>query len=153
MSTVPEADVARRADDDGLEYEFDVSVVLPVYNEKGHLRAEIDRVRTALETSEYSFEIIVVDDGSNDGSGAALREIEGIRLIQFAAEPGERRGPQGGDPRRARPGGRLDRRRHDLPEQRDPAAGQGARRLGPGRRRPDLRAGHREVRPACRPSG
>jgi glycosyltransferase involved in cell wall biosynthesis len=85
---VQEANVAQRAEDDALAYEFDVSVVLPVYNEKGHLRAEIDRVRTCLENSEYSFEIIVVDDGSNDGSGDALREIEGIRLIQFAQNRG-----------------------------------------------------------------
>lgn len=46
----------------------DVSVVLPIYNEKGHLRAEIERIREALEASKYSFELIVVDDGSNDGS-------------------------------------------------------------------------------------
>src|SRR5262249_46767558 len=52
-------------------------------NEKGHLREEIDRIRTALELSQYSFEIIVVDDGSNDGSGEQLREIPDIRLIQF----------------------------------------------------------------------
>lgn len=68
--------------------ECDVSVVLPVYNEKGHLRAEIDRIRTALEASPYSFEIIVVDDGSDDGSGEQLREIDGIRLIQFAQNRG-----------------------------------------------------------------
>jgi glycosyltransferase involved in cell wall biosynthesis len=65
-----------------------VSVVLPVFNEKGHLRAEIDRIRTALEASPYSFEIIVVDDGSDDGSGEQLREIEGIRLIQFSQNRG-----------------------------------------------------------------
>ncbi len=81
--------VARAAEvDDGEVADVDVSVVLPVYNEKGHLREEVDRVRTALEASEYSFEIIVVDDGSNDGSGEALREIEGIRLIQFVQNRG-----------------------------------------------------------------
>ena len=68
--------------------ELDVSVVLPVYNEKGHLRAEIDRIRAALEASPYSFEIIVVDDGSDDGSGEQLREIDGIRLLQFAQNRG-----------------------------------------------------------------
>ncbi|MBA3801449.1 MAG: glycosyltransferase family 2 protein, partial [Acidimicrobiia bacterium] len=31
----------------------DVSVVLPIYNERGHLRAEIDRIVAALEQSEY----------------------------------------------------------------------------------------------------
>jgi glycosyltransferase involved in cell wall biosynthesis len=68
--------------------ELDVTVVLPVYNEKGHLRAEIDRIRVALEASPYSFEIVVVDDGSDDGSGEQLGEIEGIRLIRFAQNRG-----------------------------------------------------------------
>jgi glycosyltransferase involved in cell wall biosynthesis len=68
--------------------ELDVSVVLPVYNEQGHLHEELDRIRAALDASEYSYEIIVVDDGSNDGSGEALRQIQGIRLIQFAQNRG-----------------------------------------------------------------
>ncbi len=59
----------------------DVSVVLPIYNEKGHLRAEIDRIHAALTASSYSFEIIVVDDGSNDGSQTELASIPGITLI------------------------------------------------------------------------
>lgn len=59
----------------------DVSIVLPIYNEKGHLRAEIDRIRASLEASKYSFEIIVVDDGSNDGSEAELPQISGITLL------------------------------------------------------------------------
>jgi glycosyltransferase involved in cell wall biosynthesis len=61
---------------------LDVSVVLPVYNERGHLREEIDRIRRALSASPYSFEIIVVDDGSDDGSETELPTIEGIRLIR-----------------------------------------------------------------------
>ena len=65
-----------------------MSVVLPVYNEQGHLAAEIERIRAALAVSPYSFEIIVVDDGSTDGSGAKLREIEGIRLLQFVSNRG-----------------------------------------------------------------
>ncbi len=68
--------------------ELDVSIVLPVYNEKGHLREEIDRISAAMDASEWSYEIIVVDDGSDDGSGDALREIEGIRLIQFGQNRG-----------------------------------------------------------------
>lgn len=67
---------------------LDVSVVLPVYNESGHLRAEIDRITAALEGSPYSFEIIVVDDGSDDGSGEQLQAIEGIRVIAFAKNRG-----------------------------------------------------------------
>ena len=70
------------------EPEVDVSVVLPVYNESGHLEKEIHRIRETLYASEFSFEIIVVDDGSTDGSGQILREIEGIRLLQFSTNRG-----------------------------------------------------------------
>ena len=66
----------------------DVSVVLPIYNEKGHLRTEIDRIRAALEASRYSFEIIVVDDGSNDGSQTELATIPGITLITHRRNQG-----------------------------------------------------------------
>ncbi|MFN8016783.1 MAG: glycosyltransferase family 2 protein [Acidimicrobiales bacterium] len=72
----------------GAAEDIDVSIVLPVYNEKGHLHEEIDRIRAAMDASEFSYEIIVIDDGSNDGSGDALREIEGIRLIQFLTNRG-----------------------------------------------------------------
>ena len=66
----------------------DISVVLPVYNEKGHLRAEIDRIRAALEASKYSFELIVVDDGSSDGSEKELPNIPGITLITHGKNQG-----------------------------------------------------------------
>ena len=62
--------------------------MLPVYNERGHLRAEIDRIREALTASPYSFEIIVVDDGSDDGSEVDLPTIEGIRLIRHSHNRG-----------------------------------------------------------------
>lgn len=68
--------------------EIDVSIVLPVFNEKGHLREEIDRITAAMDAAEFSYEIIVIDDGSSDGSGDALRQIEGIRLIQFLTNRG-----------------------------------------------------------------
>jgi glycosyltransferase involved in cell wall biosynthesis len=67
---------------------FDVSVVLPVYNERGHLRQEIDRIRAALTASPYSFELIVVDDGSDDGSEVDLAAIDGIRLLRHPRNRG-----------------------------------------------------------------
>ncbi|MBM3718067.1 MAG: glycosyltransferase family 2 protein [Actinobacteria bacterium] len=66
----------------------DVSVVLPIYNEKGHLRAEIDRIRAALDASRHSYEIIVVDDGSSDGSETELTTIPGITLITHRRNQG-----------------------------------------------------------------
>lgn len=71
-----------------VQDQCDVSVVLPIYNEKGHLRAEIERIREALTASSYSFEIIVVDDGSNDGSETELASIPGITLITHRRNQG-----------------------------------------------------------------
>ena len=50
----------------------DVSVVLPVYNETGHIEKEIRRIRDSLDASKYSWEIIVIDDGSTDDSPAQI---------------------------------------------------------------------------------
>jgi glycosyltransferase involved in cell wall biosynthesis/Na+-transporting methylmalonyl-CoA/oxaloacetate decarboxylase gamma subunit len=60
-----------------------VSVVLPVYNEVGHLESEVERVRAGLDTSEFDYEIIVVDDGSTDGSAELARSLDGVRVAQF----------------------------------------------------------------------
>jgi glycosyltransferase involved in cell wall biosynthesis len=68
--------------------ELDVTVVLPVFNEAGHVLAEIDRISAALDASPYSYEIVVVDDGSDDGSTEQLAGIEGIRLIRFSRNRG-----------------------------------------------------------------
>ena len=68
--------------------ELDVSVILPVHNEKGHIRTEIERIRAGLEGSHHSFEIICVDDGSTDGSTEELEAIDGIRLIRLTRNRG-----------------------------------------------------------------
>jgi glycosyltransferase involved in cell wall biosynthesis len=68
--------------------DVDVTVVFPVYNETGHLREELDRTRRALDASEYSFELIVVDDGSTDDSLAELADLDGLRVIRFATNRG-----------------------------------------------------------------
>jgi glycosyltransferase involved in cell wall biosynthesis len=66
----------------------DVSIVLPIYNERGHLRQELDRITLAMDSSPYSYELVVVDDGSTDGSLDELRQIDGIRLISFVHNRG-----------------------------------------------------------------
>jgi glycosyltransferase involved in cell wall biosynthesis len=50
--------------------------------------AYLDRIREALDASPYSYELIVVDDGSDDGSTDVLSTVEGIRLIRFAQNRG-----------------------------------------------------------------
>ncbi|MGA7269450.1 MAG: glycosyltransferase family 2 protein, partial [Acidimicrobiia bacterium] len=67
---------------------LDISVVLPVFNEEGHVEAEIDRIRQTLDASSYSYEIIVVDDGSVDDTATLLRNREDIRLIELPSNRG-----------------------------------------------------------------
>ncbi len=65
-----------------------VSIVLPVYNESGHLVDEINRIRSAMDVSDYSYEIIVVDDASTDGSLEIALDLEGVRVVAFTHNRG-----------------------------------------------------------------
>ena len=67
---------------------LDVTVVLPVFNEAGHLSIELERIATAMDASPYTYEIVVVDDGSTDGGVQALPELDGVRVISFAQNRG-----------------------------------------------------------------
>ena len=69
-------------------HEPDVSIVLPVYNERGHLEQELDRIRRSMDASGLHYELIVVDDGSSDGSGDLARELGDVRLITLAENRG-----------------------------------------------------------------
>lgn len=46
-----------------------VSVVIPAFNERPHVAEQIRSVEQVLQTTGWTFEIIVVDDGSTDGTG------------------------------------------------------------------------------------
>jgi dolichol-phosphate mannosyltransferase len=52
-----------------------LSVVIPVFNEVQGIPELWSRVSAALEALQLDWEVIFVDDGSSDGSVAALREI------------------------------------------------------------------------------
>ena len=64
----------------------DVTVITPVYNEKDNLRKFIPQVEKVLSETLNSFEIVIVDDSSPDGSGAvALKlsnEYDNIKVLQ-----------------------------------------------------------------------
>lgn len=68
--------------------DLDVTVALAVYNEEGHITEEVERIREALAGSPYSFEIVVVDDASTDGSVAELARIPDIQLIRLSKNRG-----------------------------------------------------------------
>ena len=63
---------------------MDLSVVIPVYNEEENVEPLIGEIEAALAALGKSYEIVVVDDGSKDGTFAKLRVI-GERLTQLKA--------------------------------------------------------------------
>lgn len=55
-----------------------LSIVVPVYNEEANLQALWQEVCHALDSTGISFELILVDDGSQDDSFAVLTKIVGV---------------------------------------------------------------------------
>jgi glycosyltransferase involved in cell wall biosynthesis len=58
-----------------------VSVVIPVYNEFPTFRQVLERVQEARLLEGCTKEIVVVDDGSTDGTTQVLRDLERAGLI------------------------------------------------------------------------
>lgn len=54
----------------------DLSVVIPVFNEKESLQPLYSELKQSLEALPYSWEIVFVDDGSFDGSVDVLKSIQ-----------------------------------------------------------------------------
>jgi glycosyltransferase involved in cell wall biosynthesis len=52
-----------------------VSIVLPCYNEQGHVAAEVERICLAMDESGYEYELLAYDDASSDETLARLHEI------------------------------------------------------------------------------
>ncbi|MBI4054037.1 MAG: glycosyltransferase family 2 protein [Candidatus Doudnabacteria bacterium] len=53
-----------------------LSVIIPVYNERELIRKVIARVEKALLPASFEREIIIVNDGSTDGTGEVLLSLE-----------------------------------------------------------------------------
>ncbi|MBK7105248.1 MAG: glycosyltransferase family 2 protein [Ignavibacteriae bacterium] len=68
-----------------------ISVIIPVYNTKKYVKACVDSI---LEQKEFVHEIILINDGSTDGSGEYLEEIYSKNpLIKIHHTKNQRQGP------------------------------------------------------------
>ena len=71
---------------------LDVTIVLPCYNEGEHVLQEIDRITTAMNASEFSYELLCIDDASTDDTLEVLREAAtryaNLRLMPFRRNGG-----------------------------------------------------------------
>jgi glycosyltransferase AglD len=55
--------------------QVDVSVVFPAHNEASHLESAVAQVNDVLKSFGYSYEIIVAEDGSTDGTDKLADEL------------------------------------------------------------------------------
>ncbi len=67
--------------------ELELSVVVPLYNEEGNVAPLQEEIATALEGVDY--ELVLVDDGSSDGTVAAIDRGPRVRVIEFAENSGQ----------------------------------------------------------------
>ncbi|MGE4357938.1 MAG: glycosyltransferase family 2 protein [Candidatus Omnitrophota bacterium] len=72
---------------------MEISVVIPVYNEEKNLSPLYERLKSILVSLGKEYEIIFVDDGSQDGSFAILKDIKDkdprVRIIRFRKNYGQ----------------------------------------------------------------
>ena len=75
------------------ETESVISVVIPVFNEKTGLAALIGRLQPVLRSLGRPYEIVMIDDGSRDGSLAILkdlvRENPELRVVELTRNYGQ----------------------------------------------------------------
>jgi dolichyl-phosphate beta-glucosyltransferase len=84
-------DEVRRLNDG--ETPIDLSVVVPAYNEAAAIGATVGTIASYLARQPFTSEIVVVDDGSTDGTDAVLRtlsaDVPGVRVLRHASNQGK----------------------------------------------------------------
>ncbi len=53
-----------------------ISIVIPVYNERPNIKPLLENTVSVMRNGRFNFEIIIVDDGSTDGTEELLRDIK-----------------------------------------------------------------------------
>ena len=65
-----------------------ISIIIPAYNEVNAIKPEIERIQQICVDNQLTSEIIVVDDGSTDGTTEALQGFEGITIKNHSVNMG-----------------------------------------------------------------
>ncbi|MFQ5876958.1 MAG: glycosyltransferase family 2 protein [Acidobacteriota bacterium] len=77
----------------GSRTTIDLSLVIPVYNERENILPLADEIRRVLRGSGLSYEVIFVDDGSTDGSAGVLGRLRcmdpSVRVVSFVRNAGQ----------------------------------------------------------------
>ena len=59
--------------DRGVENSLDLTIVIPCLNEDANIAATLDTVIAAMAELPYSYEILVIDDGSTDATASVVK--------------------------------------------------------------------------------
>jgi len=59
-----------------------VSVVIPAYNEAAHVAEQVRAVQEVMARTGWVYEVIVVDDGSTDGTAEKAAQVAGVRVLR-----------------------------------------------------------------------
>ena len=69
-----------------------LSLIIPAYNEEQRLPATLERMAEYLARRDFSYELLVVDDGSRDGTRDLVRAFaashDWVRLVQYDDDDG-----------------------------------------------------------------
>jgi glycosyltransferase involved in cell wall biosynthesis len=68
---------------------IELSIVIPVFNEVESIRLLIDEINSVGNKAGWTYEIIVVDDGSTDGSAQAAASMPNVTVIRFRRNFGQ----------------------------------------------------------------
>ena len=76
-----------------MDYPVDLSIIIPSYNEKESLPELLSWIHRSLDPQNLSMEIIIVDDGSDDGTWDAVKQLAAadgaVHAIQFRRNYGK----------------------------------------------------------------
>ena len=69
----------------------ELSVVIPAYDEAGRIVGSLERIRSYLDSRGIRFEVVVADDGSDDGTGELVTALGDprIRLVRLPTQTGK----------------------------------------------------------------
>ena len=72
---------------------MDISIIIPLYNEEESLPELVDWIKRVVDAHQLSYEIIMIDDGSNDGSWEIIEQLkaanQNIKGIKFQRNYGK----------------------------------------------------------------
>ena len=78
---------------DDTDKQLDISIVVPVFNEVDLIEELLSRIKKVCGGLRKTYEIVIVDDGSTDGSYEKLKKIQAndnsLRIVKFTRNFGQ----------------------------------------------------------------